>query len=33
MRRKDLGHVSPDEILEKNNARLKPGMAPEKRFH
>ena len=33
MRRKDLGHVSPDEILEKNNARPKPGMAPEKRFH
>ena len=33
MRRKDLGHVSPDGILEKNSARLKPGMAPEKRFH
>ena len=33
MRRKDLGHVSPDEILEKNSARPKPGMAPEKRFH
>ena len=33
MRRKDLGHVSPDGILEKNSARPKPGMAPEKRFH
>lgn len=33
MRRKDLGHVAPDGILEKNSARPKPGMAPEKRFH
>lgn len=33
MRRKDLGHAASGGILEKNSARPKPGMAPEKRFH